>query len=232
MGLALSGDAVIRTAWPSCARCGRVFAKKTTRGRSQRFCSRKCAGLHRTADCEAKRQALREQWLQGECRACGTAFTRLVPNHAFCSDVCRRNKTQRSANCLICGKAYLVRGGVMGRPRRYCSLACRQMRPETEAERAARKICKLRRKARKRQVLAERVDPIVVFQRDGWRCRLCGVSTPRRLRATHHPHAPELDHIKALANGGPHTWANVQCLCRSCNIKKGTRDLGQYRLAI
>ena len=32
--------------------------------------------------------------------------------------------------------------------------------------------------------------------------------------------APEMDHIVALSNGGPHVASNVQCLCRRCNHMK------------
>jgi 5-methylcytosine-specific restriction endonuclease McrA len=37
------------------------------------------------------------------------------------------------------------------------------------------------------------------------------------------PNAPTLDHIIALANGGTHTWGNVQLACADCNSHKGDR---------
>jgi 5-methylcytosine-specific restriction endonuclease McrA len=37
------------------------------------------------------------------------------------------------------------------------------------------------------------------------------------------PNSPELDHIIPLAKGGDHTKSNVQCVCASCNRKKGAR---------
>lgn len=71
-----------------------------------------------------------------------------------------------------------------------------------------------------------------VFARDGWRCQLCGTRTPKRLRGTYAPNAPELDHIVPIVAGGGHTWDNVQCSCRACNGKKGAKTLGQMRLTL
>ena len=60
-----------------------------------------------------------------------------------------------------------------------------------------------------------------VFQRDGWTCQLCGCPTPKELKGSHLPNAPEMDHIIPIALGGGHTWGNVQCTCRQCNQAKG-----------
>lgn len=94
----------------------------------------------------------------------------------------------------------------------------------------AKRIAKLRRKAASRGVNAERVDPLKVFARDKWHCRICGVSTPASKRGTCDANAPELDHIIPVSKGGPHTYLNTQCACRTCNIKKSDKPLGQLLL--
>lgn len=34
-----------------------------------------------------------------------------------------------------------------------------------------------------------------------------------------------------LSQGGPHTYSNVQCACRACNIRKGSQsEVGQLPL--
>lgn len=86
------------------------------------------------------------------------------------------------------------------------------------------------RRHRKRGVQCEVVDPFKVFDRDGWKCQLCGVLTPKSLRGSYHDRAPELDHILPLAAGGAHTYANTQCSCRKCNRKKWMTPLGQLHL--
>ncbi len=89
-----------------------------------------------------------------------------------------------------------------------------------------------RRRAKRFGCDFEPVNPLYVFERDRWRCKLCGVSTPRSLRGSIDDRAPELDHIVPLSIGGAHTAANLQCACRSCNGKKGATALGQLNLAI
>lgn len=73
----------------------------------------------------------------------------------------------------------------------------------------------------------EKVDPLRVFARDGWRCKLCGIKTPPALRGTYKANAPELDHIVPVSKGGAHTYLNTQCACRKCNGLKSDRPLGQ-----
>lgn len=69
----------------------------------------------------------------------------------------------------------------------------------------------------------ERVDKLRVFERDGWRCRICNIKTPRSLMGTKDGRAPELDHALPLSRGGAHSYANTQLACASCNRLK--RDL-------
>lgn len=51
-----------------------------------------------------------------------------------------------------------------------------------------------------------------ILARDGHRCRRCG--------ATERLH---VDHIKPVSAGGSNEPANLQVLCRTCNISKGNR---------
>ncbi len=77
----------------------------------------------------------------------------------------------------------------------------------------------------------ETFDPILALDRDGWRCQICGVKTPKKLRGTFKPNAPELDHIIPLAQGGAHSPANTQCACRACNLDKSDKAvIGQRGL--
>ena len=52
-----------------------------------------------------------------------------------------------------------------------------------------------------------------IYDRDGHRCRNCGISER---------YAPlEIDHIVPIAKGGKTTYDNLQTLCHKCNVKKG-----------
>jgi 5-methylcytosine-specific restriction endonuclease McrA len=68
----------------------------------------------------------------------------------------------------------------------------------------------------------ERINRLVIFERDGWRCQLCGKRTDRT-KVHPHPDAPVLDHIVPLSVGGPHEPSNVQCAHSRCNGLKGAR---------
>lgn len=90
--------------------------------------------------------------------------------------------------------------------------------------------CKSVRRARKMGARYEVVDPLLIFERDGWKCRMCGKKTPLKYRGTIRQDAPELDHIISLALGGVHARTNLQCLCRKCNQEKGMRAQAQLLL--
>jgi 5-methylcytosine-specific restriction endonuclease McrA len=70
-----------------------------------------------------------------------------------------------------------------------------------------------------------------VFERDGWKCQICGKQTPRARRGYRYSNAPELDHRIPISKGGPHTYGNTQCACRACNLEKSNRsNVGQLPL--
>lgn len=52
-----------------------------------------------------------------------------------------------------------------------------------------------------------------IYQRDGYRCRICG-------RSEKYDYL-EIDHIKPIAKGGKSEYNNLQTLCRRCNKNKG-----------
>src|SRR5690606_28730512 len=96
--------------------------------------------------------------------------------------------------CGGCGRRALG----IGEYRRACP-ECRKhakrKHRRTESVKRQRRVDKARRRAIERGAEADRIDPIKVFERDGWRCHLCGQRTPKGLRGTYEPTAPELDHV-------------------------------------
>lgn len=122
--------------------------------------------------------------------------------------------------CAQCSKQMVT---IPCRQARFCSMACanaaqsrgQKPRPSWRLTASAK---------RKRLVRAgDAIDSLKVFERDGWKCQLCGIDTPAALRGSTSPQAPEVDHRIPLSRGGAHAWANVQCACRRCNGKKGNR---------
>lgn len=164
----------------------------------------------------------------GYCIGCGLPFVSRRKK-LYCRAACCKKTEYKSIapdikKCKHCGGAYspLFTGG---RPSDYCSETCLSI-----ADAANKRIHKARRGAILKHATVERVDPFKVFDRDGWRCQLCGARTPKDKRGTYDKNAPELDHIIPLSKGGEHSYVNTQCSCRKCNIEKSDKPMGQLLL--
>jgi 5-methylcytosine-specific restriction endonuclease McrA len=130
-------------------------------------------------------------------------------------------------NCPTCG------GFVPPNRLKYCSKTCsRHAYKDTAIYKAHKKAWRLKRKAMDRgATVADKFNPFQVFDRDGWKCQICGIKTPKSLRGSYKPNAPELDHIVPISKGGQHTMTNAQTSCRSCNATKSNgAPIGQMGL--
>ena len=113
--------------------------------------------------------------------------------------------------CPACGKEYYSKS----KESKYCSKKCKKGGSS------------IRSRCHKYGVYYDpAVKPKLVFMRDRYVCQICGMATNREddsWNGHFGPYSPTVDHIVALANGGPHTWDNVQCAHAKCNSWK--RDL-------
>lgn len=75
----------------------------------------------------------------------------------------------------------------------------------------------------------EEIDEREIFERDKWRCGLCGLKVDKRLYGADLM-GPSLDHIEPISTGGAHTKRNVQLAHRICNSRKNNGPGGQLRL--
>lgn len=197
-----------------CINCGndayrRPGGNSLKRGYENKYCSRDCMREH-LAKASSEKQAA-ELLLRNEIRA----IKRLGK--------ATYKPTLKRCNCKTCGTKFIAKLGG-GLYKQKCN-ACLD-----EVAKRARRIHKSKRRAACRGVSAESIDPIKVFDRDKWQCKLCGKRTPKLKRGTYEDDAPELDHIVPLSKGGAHSYANTQCACRKCNRVKAGRPLGQMLL--
>lgn len=195
------------------------------------FCGQRCANKYWSV---RSRGMPRTPWdFTRRCAWCGRSFNPKSPRHTkFCDASCRyaeqvagyRHAEPRTHCCKECGAEYKT-----AMPWSiYCSSICKQRaKSRTATYKNGRRERDARRRARKRTSVTQRIHPFDVFERDKWRCHLCGCKTPKRLRGTMNDKAPELEHIIALSAGGTHTWGNVACSCRECNRRKGSVTIGQ-----
>jgi hypothetical protein len=214
-----------------CSQCKGSFVAKE---HDQRFCSKRCVGLaigeRRHAEAKLRRGiSLPSPPRVALCKVCLATFRPKNGNHVVCSDSCRetlyRIRTGRhlsTLKCKGCGNEFTQDHGLQS----YCSKLCYK-----ECYRKRLGGSKNRHRARRFGVHYQPINVVWVFERDGWRCQICGIKTPKRYRGKLRETAPELDHRVPIAMGGDHTYENVQCACRSCNrAKAGTAVRGQLPL--
>lgn len=215
-----------RTGEADCELCGRAF--KQTRD-NKRFCGYSCSNTNKRRKYKPD-TAIEIEAIKRIAKARKKKIKRVVSLQKVLEEL-----RKSMCKCSVCGVQFRRRIGFL----RYCSDHCRVIgykevsyrNKNTEIGRAARRRAKARRKAIERGANgAESIDPIAVFERDKWRCHICGVKTDRRLRGTSEALAPELDHVVTIADGGLHTHGNVACSCRSCNQSKGAASFGQIGL--
>jgi hypothetical protein len=245
----------------TCEYCGVEFHRRNPSGQARRgevkegrFCSRVCAAsavrVHATKrDAKAANRARKRQ-REGrqaigaapctECSkpvrqprlACKGECSRLrslrLLREQYAKDPEAIERANRLVACKQCGTSFKMvslRDGRRIVRRKFCSITCanRSMR-EAQGKNH-------RKRARYHGVAYEAFRTQDILRRDGYRCMICGIKTPKKLRGSTAPNAPELDHRIPMAMGGGHTRDNVQCACRRCNLAKGgNRVEGQLRL--
>lgn len=218
-----------------CEVCGIGFRAKM---KAQRTCSRICGDTLKFGIPLAERIAARPAPRPKatairyvDCAGCGRLFvTRASINARNCSRVCAnasiaglRVAKDRTVCCARCSTDFTAQ--VVTQPRRYCEDCAVQVLRE------ARQQSKDRRRARRTAAFVAPVYRKKIYDRDGWRCKLCG-KVIKRDAVVPHPLAPTLDHIVPLACGGKHEPANVQCAHFRCNSLKGVRGGGEQLLLI
>lgn len=65
----------------------------------------------------------------------------------------------------------------------------------------------------------DEIDHLVLYERDGWICGICGCPIDRTKRFPD-KQAATVDHKIPITCGGAHTWANVQAAHGQCNEDK------------
>lgn len=194
-----------------CLGCGKAF--RPLRHDRIGYCSRLCASHHVTRKPRAKAPPRPKRPIV--CRGCAVELSN---RKLRLCDPCRQKtiyvkKVPAFTQCADCGSSIpgaCARCGPCSKKRGRKLAAAKHGRVKKHKERAARY-----------GVPYEPINPIAVFERDGWTCKGCGRPTPKGFRGTLAASAPELDHIIPMSKGGGHLWANVQCLCRACNGAKG-----------
>jgi len=111
-------------------------------------------------------------------------------------------------------------GHLKGRGCPECSIDKQRSKAKRSPEEIIkrRKHKKHRHRARKYNCYYEPVSRESVFKRDNYRCKECGEKV--QTETIYDDNSGQLGHIIPLSLGGEHSYSNVQCECRKCNMKK------------
>lgn len=216
-----------------CADCGRTMVRVAkSRPEGQARCQPCRRARRETEYRERRRPATADAWPASavvirDCLGCGRAFVARHHTRTSCSVSCTRRARHRatyqplagqvlSRTCARCHADFDWHVSGSGRRPEQCD-ACIEV---------ARRDASSRRRARLRGADTDQIDRVYVFDRDGWRCQLCGKTVPKS-KAHPHPLSASLDHVVPLARGGDHVTSNVQLAHLRCNVQKGARGGGE-----
>lgn len=107
----------------------------------------------------------------------------------------------RELVCEQCGSTYY-----RDKPTKYCGWDCYRL---------------AKGRAPEHEFWINRDVRLAIYDRDGWRCKLCGEPLDMTALPTD-PNAPTLDHVLPQAHGGTHHPDNLQAAHRGCNAAKGS----------
>ena len=182
-----------------CKSCDTPFKRRPpTRGND--YCTRECGTRHVHKIRMASRPRVRRMSKVVTCSRCGEQF--LSKNRKVsccCRDVSRRSIVQ----CKSCGTCFMALRASL---RKYCTKCGERMQKGGFADRARRRGVKV----------DYSITPDSVFDRDGWKCQLCGKKV-HKSKGDNDPDEATVDHKIPLSAGGEHVMGNLQCLCRWCN---------------
>ena len=177
--------------------------KGSTNGTRKKRSNFKCEETFNCVDCSGPISAKRAS-SQGTCNACAARRRgRLICQAAWVDH-----------ECAHCGVGYSSAPKTT-----YCTAKCRQAANNEKRD-----------AIRRSEGAHKNIGPMSmsVLRNSNWQCAACGADTPEALRGTANPRAPEVDHIIPLARGGKHEFANLQCLCKACNLSKGTKLMSEW----
>lgn len=223
-----------------CLECGKALELARGNRNPKKFCNSSCSTRHWRKHNPDRAKAKQSEWAKQRakkveaakppkprCKSCGAQlYSRRRDSHycgnKLCQSVKRQDLKLVSPECSKrgCSRPSMSRG--------LCgSHAHAEWAKENPDKAHANKA---RYRARKRGAWVENVDRAVVFERDRWVCGICGERIPK---SAIYPDllSPSIDHVIPLAEGGEHSYANVQAAHFSCNSSKQNRGSGE-QLAI
>jgi predicted nucleic acid-binding Zn ribbon protein len=199
-----------------CSHCGVQFQTYNT---TSKYCSRVCKDASEvTWTRDSILKTIQSLSRNGIVSSSGQATLVEVSRRMFGSwiEACNHagviTARYSQTHCLVCNAPISF---VTANHRRYCSDDCFNF---------ANLVRWKNNWARRRgiQHSGDNINHLTIFERDGWRCKICHKLVRKSLRFPH-PMCATLDHIVPISKGGLHCNTNVQLAHLSCNLQKHTK---------
>ncbi|MFE5790615.1 HNH endonuclease [Rhodococcus erythropolis] len=205
----------------TCTHCGHTFR---TRKADAKYCGYRCVNLARyDRTGRVSQPGPASKVYPRTCELCRQPFIARHCDVDQCPTCSASVKAWRVfiTECATCSTLFTCRY-----TRRTCSPQC-----ATAHKAAVRREAEHRRRARKRNAYVANVTRRTVYERDRWKCHLCGKAINRKATAPH-PKSPTIDHVIPLASGGTHEPLNCRAAHFLCNSLKGNRGGGEQLLLV
>lgn len=165
-------------------------------------------------DCGALVRPQRGALLNGRAKSCGCLRTELLAAHV---DSVRLPEDEAKKRKIACQKSWVERNRL--RAREINRRATRKF--YTENPEAAAENCRARRA--RRLSLQGHVSPGIKEALIDVQLGLCLIcNSTISLKGSH------LDHVVPLCRGGRHEDTNLEVLCASCNLSKGSKLMSEF----
>lgn len=161
--------------------------------------------------------------LTRNCVQCGRLDTLRFPldNHhqlTHCGKCLRSHSlkgytnTPRIIQCVECSRKVIVFGSAI-----RCAI-CSASNSRVIRKKYIKTQSSHSKRAKQRGCVYEPVNRRKVYERDRYKCYLCGIKVV--VSKTYQPNQASIDHIMPISKGGAHTYSNIRTCCVMCNSIK------------
>lgn len=158
------------------------------------------------------------------CYVCGNLACAKSNKFTRCKD-CKINRRTKCYNlvqyeCLICKCEFKSTKSSSG----VCYKCQRKKRKRSPNQSGKKKSFDER--AKKYNVVYEKINANDIYKRDGFKCVSCGCKVVKS--DTYRPDQATIDHVIPMSKGGSHTIDNIVTMCHTCNsIKRDSLITGR-----
>lgn len=199
----------------TCDECGVSFNRSRPQAGERVFCGRLCQNRWLAANKVSERYRSFHRALYGDKGTDLVVYRKPRPLFLFHKVIhVRGTGAWKDTTCAWCGDNFLTKNVDV-----TCSEDC-----FVSYRRMKKREGKLSYRARKKMAYVSPVVPKLIYDRDGYKCHICGKSIDMNATAPS-PLSPTIDHVIPLAAGGTHEPGNCKAAHFVCNSMKRDRPL-------